>query len=88
MVGTNGPVLVVTIEDGMDVLRPGLDPIQVSPAAELVIDVATAPWIPVTEVRVIVNGRIVNDKTGDAAGKPIDVSATLRRQPPRDAGPE
>ena len=74
MVGTNGPVLLVTIRDGMDTLRPGLDPIQVSPTAQLVINVATAPWIPVTEVRVIVNGRIVNDKTGAAAGKPIDVS--------------
>jgi hypothetical protein len=75
MVGTNGPVLVVTISDGINEFRPGLDPIQVSPSAELVINVATAPWIPVTEVRVIVNGRIVNDKTVAAeAGKPIDVS--------------
>jgi hypothetical protein len=76
MVGTNGPVLTVTISDGINEFRPGLDPIQVLlPSAELVINVAAAPWIPVTEVRVIVNGRIVNDQTGAAAGKPIDVSA-------------
>jgi len=74
MVGINGSVLVVGISDGMKVFRPGLDPIQVSPSAELVIDVSTAPWIPVTELRVIVNGRIVNGETGAAADKPIDVS--------------
>jgi hypothetical protein len=74
MVGSNGPVLLVAIADGTNEFRPGLDPIRASPSAELVIKVSTAPWIPVTEVRVIVNGRIVNDKTGAEAGKPIDVS--------------
>ena len=36
----------------------------------------------------IVNGRIVNDKTGDDAGLPIDVSEDLVGDPPRDAAPE
>jgi hypothetical protein len=56
MVGTNGPVLEVTIEDDGAVYRPGLDPIRVSPDAQLVVTVSAAPWIPVTQVRVIVNG--------------------------------
>jgi hypothetical protein len=72
MVGTNGPVLSVTIDDGTSSYRPGVDPIQVSSSARLTIDVATAPWIPVTELRVIVNGRIVG---GKSPGQPIDVSA-------------
>lgn len=58
MVGTNGPYLDVTIEDGMDIYRPGLDAIKVTPAAQLVVRVSTAPWIPVEQVRVIVNGRV------------------------------
>ena len=64
MVGTNGPVLDVTIvDDGMDELstRTWIRS-KVSPAAELVIDVSTAPWIPVTEVRVIVNGEVTTDR--------------------------
>ncbi len=60
MVGTNGPVLDVTIEDNGAVYRPGLDPITVmpdiSPGAQLVVKISAAPWIPVNEVRVIVNG--------------------------------
>jgi hypothetical protein len=56
MVGTNGPILDVTIKDGGAVYRPGLDPIQPSPDAQLVVKVSAAPWIPVTKVRVIVNG--------------------------------
>jgi hypothetical protein len=71
LVGTNGPVLEVTIEDGGPPLRPGLDPIQVSASAQLVIKVAAAPWIPVTELRVIVNGNIVG---GAEPGQPIDIS--------------
>jgi hypothetical protein len=72
MVGTNGPVLDVTIEDGADVYRPGIDPIHVSPDAQLVVRVAAAPWIPVQQVRVIVNGRIVGGKN---PGEAIDVSS-------------
>jgi hypothetical protein len=72
MVGTNGPVLDVTITDGMSSYRPGVDPIQVSPSAQLTIRVATAPWIPVAELRVIVNGKIVG---GKSPGEPIDISA-------------
>jgi len=73
MVGTNGPFLDVTIEESGDVVyRPGLDPIRVSPDAQLVVRVSAAPWIPVEELRVIVNGRIVG---GRAPGVPIDVSS-------------
>jgi len=59
MQGTNGPVLDVSIEDEGTVYRPGLDAITVSPNAQLVIVVSAAPWIPVTEARVIVNGVVV-----------------------------
>jgi len=68
MVGTTGPILAVTITDPSTTpdgktttitRAPALQPITVSDAAQLNITVSAAPWIPVTEFRVIVNGAIV-----------------------------
>jgi hypothetical protein len=60
MEGTNGPVLDVTIDDGMgNTQRPGLTPIALAPGAAMTIAVTAAPWIPVTEARVFVNGNLV-----------------------------
>jgi hypothetical protein len=60
MEGTNGPVLDVTIDDGLgSTLRPGLTPISISATASLIISVTAVPWIPVTEARVFVNGLLV-----------------------------
>ena len=49
MVGTNGPVLDVTIDDDEGTeYRPGLDPIEVSPTATAGHPASSAaPWIPV-----------------------------------------
>jgi hypothetical protein len=69
MVGTNGPVLDVTIEDDKGQLhRPGLEAFKPAAKAKLTIAVAVAPWIPVTELRVWVNG---------ALKQTIDVSKDL-----------
>jgi hypothetical protein len=62
MTGTNGPVLDVSITDAS--LRswgPSIDvrnPIPLTPAATLNVKVTAAPWIPVAEVRVYVNGEL------------------------------
>ena len=59
--GTNGPVIDVTIDDGAPkIYRPDMAPITVSATATLKISVAAAPWIPVTEARVFVNGALVH----------------------------
>ncbi len=60
--GTNGPVLDVTIEEsgGKTIYRPDRAPITVSATATLRISVAAAPWIPVTEARVFVNGALAH----------------------------
>jgi hypothetical protein len=66
MVGTNGPVLDVTIVDkdaqGKEVTyRPNVIPalaFKPSPAARLNVTVTGAPWIPIEEMRVIINGDI------------------------------
>jgi len=65
--GTTGPVLTVTITDpptmmgGSPTTRaPSLQPITVTDAAQLNITISAAPWVPVKQFRVIVNGMMVN----------------------------
>ena len=57
MVGTNGPVLLASVE-GADGAAVGPSTAAFEPAAgaSLHIEVRAAPWIPVHEVRVVVNG--------------------------------
>jgi hypothetical protein len=67
MEGTNGPIIDVTIDDGLgNTQRPGLTPFAISASATMTISVTAAPWIPVTEVRVFVNGNLV--RTSDVSG--------------------
>ncbi len=59
IVGTNGPVVIATIGDN----TPGLTAFAPDEGAVLHITVTAAPWVPVAEVRVIVNGEtyIIDD---------------------------
>ncbi|HEV3031889.1 MAG TPA: CehA/McbA family metallohydrolase [Polyangia bacterium] len=69
MFGTNGPVLDATIDDAKGTLqRPGLVEFAPGDKSVLTVAVAAAPWIPMTEVRVFVNG---------ALAKTVDVSASF-----------
>ena len=70
MIGTNGPVLDATIDDDMGALqRPSVTtPFVPAKTPTLTVAVTAAPWIPVTEVRVYVNGALV---------KTVDVSASF-----------
>lgn len=81
MVGTTGPVLTVTITDPVTTpdgktttikRGPALQPITVSDAAQLNITVQAAPWIPVTEFRVIVNGAVVKTVENPAEFSNLD----------------
>ena len=60
MIGTNGPVLDATIDDAMGVdHRPDVGkPFTPGPKSKLTITIGAAPWIPVTQVRVYVNGEL------------------------------
>jgi hypothetical protein len=60
MIGTNGPVITACIE-GADGLchNASLTPFEPLAAAELRLLVRAAPWIPVQEIRIIVNGKLV-----------------------------
>lgn len=58
MVGTNGPVLEVCVTGKNACRTPSLQPFEPGPDAVLQIQVSAAPWIPVEEVRVWVNGSL------------------------------
>jgi len=68
MIGTNGPVLDVTIDDATGALhRPDLKAaFEPGDKSTLTVTIAAAPWIPLAELRVFVNGAQVLTK--DLAG--------------------
>ncbi len=59
MIGTNGPVIEVSLAgaDGA-VHAPSVHPFAPDPSADLVVRVSAAPWVPVDEVRIVVNGEV------------------------------
>ncbi|HVS17931.1 MAG TPA: hypothetical protein VMT18_04965, partial [Planctomycetota bacterium] len=76
--GTNGPVLEAAVVDGSpEVELPyGNTVLAPSAGARLRIKVSAAPWVPVEEVRVIVNGKQVVRITGAELAVPGDPFGT------------
>lgn len=71
MVGTNGPVIEVSTSDSAGKTRaPGLASFAPAKDGELIIKVTAAPWVPVDEVRIVVNGEII--KTIKELSRPAD----------------
>ncbi len=70
MIDTNGPILITCIGvGGDDCVAPSLDVFAPDSQAELHIELRAAPWIPVREIRIIVNGkvvRIISSNAGDS----------------------
>lgn len=63
VLGTNGPVIVASVGEhvpGVEAFTPGGDDV-------LHIEVSGAPWVPVDEVRIIVNGEVVQTLTDVSA---------------------
>lgn len=82
--GTNGPVIEATVDaaDGSQ-RRFGLAPFSPKANAALHLKVSAAPWVPVDEVRIIVNGNVVKTISGAALSHPADpfgTSGLLRYQ--------
>ncbi len=67
MVGTNGPVIEISTEDSDGAVRtPSMTPIDgLASGADLRIVVHAAPWVPVDEVRIVVNGEVVRTLTDE-----------------------
>ena len=80
--GTNGPVLNVSVTGtGGAVLYPSMVPFEPATGAAMTIEVRAAPWIPVQEVRVIVNGEVVRTFGSaelDHPADPLGVDGLLR----------
>jgi hypothetical protein len=63
--GTNGPVIEVTYEDGATMVAPSITVLgRPSANAKVHVKVSAAPWIPVQEVRFVVNGKVKKIATG------------------------
>ncbi|MEQ8457292.1 MAG: CehA/McbA family metallohydrolase [Sandaracinaceae bacterium] len=59
MTGTNGPVIEVSLEDDAGAARgPSLEAFTPMTGGALQIRVRAAAWVPVEEIRVVVNGRV------------------------------
>lgn len=64
MIGTNGPVIEVSALDADGGTRtPNLAPFEPQAGGKLKIKVSAAPWVPVDEVRIIVNGELARTLT-------------------------
>jgi hypothetical protein len=74
--GTNGPVIEATVDTASGPRRFGLAPLAPSADAKLHLKVSAAPWVPVDEVRIIVNGTVVKTLGGTALSHPVDPFGT------------
>ncbi|MBL8677665.1 MAG: hypothetical protein JNK05_00750 [Myxococcales bacterium] len=79
MVGTNGPFIDAQLAPTgafESAVGPSVrTPVAITPNARLRIAVRAAPWIPVEEVRIVVNGRIVRSIT-EGISRPQDPFGT------------
>lgn len=75
MVGTNGPYILARLRDGVKPeVGPSLIPVELTGNQVLHLEVKAAPWIPVSEVRIFVNGNLV--RTLPVASVPADPFST------------
>ncbi len=73
VVGSNGPVIEARTTDAAgNTVIPGVTPFAPSSGAMLDVEVRAAPWVPVTEVRFIVNGRVARTLTARDLTQPAD----------------
>lgn len=60
MIGTNGPLILAAIRGTAGAtISPSVESFAAPDGAELVVRVRSAPWVPVDQVRVVVNGEVV-----------------------------
>ena len=60
MIGTNGPIIELSMLDAAGETRsPGIESFEPTVGGALSVRVSAAPWVPISEIRVVVNGEIV-----------------------------
>ena len=73
MVGSNGPLLLACLVDDEDNCQPpSLEPLVIDSGAVLRLEVLAAPFVPVEEIRFLVNGELVKTLDGDALSQPTN----------------
>lgn len=66
MVGTNGPVIEASMQDDAgEAHGPALAAFAPGSDRRLTLKVSAAPWVPVTEVRIVVNGTVAKTLTSE-----------------------
>jgi len=74
VLGTNGPIIEATVEGVTGDKASSLEPFKPKDGARVTVKVSSAPWIPVAEVRFVVNGLVV--KTVQASPPAADPFGT------------
>ncbi len=82
VLGTNGPIIEATVESPTGDHSFGLDPFKPKDGATVKVKVSSAPWVPVAEIRFVVNGKVVKtvQASTPAAQDPFGSSELLRYQ--------
>ncbi len=70
--GTNGPVIEATVDGPGGPRAFSLTPFAPVADAKLHLKISAAPWVPVQEIRIIVNGAVAKVLTGAALSTPAD----------------
>ena len=81
MIGTNGPVIEVSTTDSSGGARtPSVEPFAPGAGAMLSIRVSAAPWVPVEEIRIVVNGRVARTIAAELShpSDPLGTDGILR----------
>ncbi|MDP2314314.1 MAG: CehA/McbA family metallohydrolase [Pseudomonadota bacterium] len=77
-IGTNGPVIQARVTDAGSLYEPSVLPFAPSGTAELQVVLTAAPWVPVEEVRVIVNGEVMITYTPTISADPFGTDIASR----------
>ena len=76
-IGTTGPVIEMSTTDADGAVRgPSLEPFTPAAGGTLDLEVRAAPWVPVPQVRIYVNGELVRTLTDELAPQPADPFGT------------
>lgn len=90
MIGTNGPLIEATTVDSAGMPRgPSVTPFQPGGAKKIHVRVLSPPWIPVDELRIVVNGDVAKTIPMSAMSAPADpfgATGTLRYEGDVDIG--
>jgi len=77
MIGTNGAVIDASMVDAAGDRRgPGVAPFAPASAPAIAFRVVAAPWVPVTEVRIVVNGAVARTLVAELI-QPTDPFGTM-----------